>query len=396
MVREDERGPTKKAQTKRGFATVTQDTIRIPTDLLPADGRFGSGPSKVRPESVAALSGVSSTYMGTSHRRPGVRSMVGRVREGLRELFLLPEGYEIVLGIGGATVFWDAMAFGLIEEQSQHVVCGEFSAKCAAAATAAPHLKEPEIIESEAGSAPRAQSSDGVDVYALIQNETSTGVAPELGRPGEGLVAIDATSGAGGMLVVPEEFDAYYFSPQKCFASDGGLWLAACSPAAIERIERIATSGRSIPPSLDLKVAIDNSRKDQTYNTPGLATLFLMAEQIDWILTNGGLSWAAERSALSSSILYEWAEAREFAEPFVRDPALRSPVVVTIDFQEAVDAGAMASTLRANGIVDTEPYRKLGRNQLRIATYPSVEPDDVTKLTRCIDYVVDALGAPVA
>src|ERR671919_628875 len=253
MVREDERGPTKRAQTKRGFATVTQDTIRIPTDLLPADGRFGSGPSKVRPESVAALSGVSSTYMGTSHRRAGVRSMVGRVREGLRELFLLPEGYEIVLGIGGATVFWDAMAFGLIEEQSQHVVCGEFSAKCAAAATAAPHLKEPEIIESEAGSAPRAQSSDGVDVYALIQNETSTGVAPELGRPGEGLVAIDATSGAGGMLVVPEEFDAYYFSPQKCFASDGGLWLAACSPVAIERIERVATSGRSIPPSLDLK-----------------------------------------------------------------------------------------------------------------------------------------------
>ena len=350
----------------------------------------------MRPESVAALSGVSRTYMGTSHRRPGVRSIVGRVREGLRELFSLPEGFEIVLGIGGATVFWDAMAFGLIDERSQHVVCGEFSAKCAAAAAAAPHLKEPEIIESDPGSAVEARASDEIDVYALIQNETSTGVAPRLGRPGAGLVAIDATSGAGGMAVVPEEFDAYYFSPQKCFASDGGLWLAACSPAALERIGRIASSGRYIPSSLNLQIAVDNSRKDQTYNTPGLATLFLMADQIDWILMRGGLSWAAERSALSSSILYQWAEAGEFAEPFVRDPELRSPVVVTIDFKEAVDAAALSSVLRANGIVDTEPYRKLGRNQLRIATYPSIEPDDVTRLTRCIDYVVDALAGPVA
>ena len=318
--------------------------------------------------------------------------MVGRVREGLRELFGLPGGYEIVLGIGGATLFWDAMAFGLIDERSQHIVCGEFSAKCAAAAGSAPHLKDPEIIESEPGSASQASASDGIDVYALIQNETSTGVAPRLGRPGDGLVAIDATSGAGGMPVVPEDFDAYYFSPQKCFASDGGLWLAACSPAAIERIERIAASGRYIPPSLDLKIAVDNSRKDQTYNTPGLATLFLMADQIDWILTQGGLSWAAARSAASSSILYGWAEASDFAEPFVRDPQLRSPVVVTIDFLESVDAAAVSSALRSNGIVDTEPYRKLGRNQLRVATYPSVEPDDVTRLTRCIDYVVDAVG----
>ena len=375
---------------------MNQETIRIPADLLPDDGRFGSGPSKVRPESVAALGEVSRSFMGTSHRRPGVRSVVGRVREGLRELFALPEGYEIVLGIGGATVFWDAMAFGLIDERSQHVVCGEFSAKCAAATAAAPHLKEPEIIEAEPGSASGARASDDVDLHALIQNETSTGVAPPLGRAGDGLVAIDATSGAGGMPVVPEDFDAYYFSPQKCFASDGGLWLAACSPAAIERIERIAASGRYVPPSLDLKIAVDNSRKDQTYNTPGLATLFLLANQIDWILTSGGLSWAAERSALSSSILYEWAEASRFAEPFVRDTALRSPVVVTIDFDAEVDAVAVSAKLRVNGIVDTEPYRKLGRNQLRIATYPSVEPDDVTKLTRCIDYVVDALGGPVA
>jgi phosphoserine aminotransferase len=375
---------------------VTQDptkSIRIPADLLPGDGRFGSGPSKVRPEPVAALGGVARTYMGTSHRRPGVRSMVGRIREGLRELFALPEGYEVVLGIGGATLFWDAMAFGLIEDRSQHVVCGEFSAKCAAAAAIAPHLKEPEIIEAEPGSASQPRQSDEIDLYALIQNETSTGVAPRMRRPGNGLVAVDATSAAGGMPVDPEEFDAYYFSPQKCFASDGGLWVSACSPSAIDRIERIASGGRYIPPSLDLKVATDNSRKDQTYNTPGLATLFLMAEQIDWILMGGGLSWAAARSALSSSILYKWAEASRFAAPFVGDPELRSPVVVTIDFNEAVDAAAVSATLRTNGIVDTEPYRKLGRNQLRIATYPSVEPDDVSRLTRCIDYVVDALGS---
>jgi phosphoserine aminotransferase len=319
--------------------------------------------------------------------------MVGRIREGLRELFALPEGYEVVLGIGGATLFWDAMAFGLIEDRSQHVVCGEFSAKCAAAAAIAPHLKEPQIIEAEPGSASQPRQSDEIDLYALIQNETSTGVAPRMGRPGKGLVAVDATSAAGGMPVDPEEFDAYYFSPQKCFASDGGLWIAACSPAAIDRIERIASSGRYVPQSLDLKVAIDNSRKDQTYNTPGLATLFLMAEQIDWILMGGGLSWAAGRSALSSSILYEWAEASTFAAPFVGDPELRSPVVVTIDFNEPVDAAAVSATLRTNGIVDTEPYRKLGRNQVRVATYPSVEPDDVSRVTRCIDYVVDALGS---
>ena len=318
--------------------------------------------------------------------------MVGRVREGLRELFALPDGYEIMLGIGGATLFWDAMAFGMIDDRSQHIVCGEFSAKCAAAAGAAPHLKDPEIIESEPGSASQAIASEGVDLYALIQNETSTGVAAPLGRVGDGLVAIDATSGAGGMPVAPEDFDAYYFSPQKCFASDGGLWLAACSPAAIERIERIAASGRYIPASLDLKIAVDNSRKDQTYNTPGLATLFLMAGQIDWILTQGGLPWAAARCGTSSSMLYDWAEERAFAEPFVRDPQLRSPVVVTIDFLEPVYAAKVSSVLRANGIVDTEPYRKLGRNQLRVATYPSIEPDDVTKLTNCIDFVVEALG----
>jgi len=380
--------------TKRGSPVPDEDSsaIEIPAELRPIDGRFGSGPSKVRPESVVALSSVAGTYMGTSHRRPGVRAVVGRIREGLRELFALPEGYEVVLGIGGATLFWDAMAFGLISERSQHVVCGEFSAKCAAAVAAAPHLKEPQTIESEPGSASEPRWSDEVDLYALIQNETSTGVAPRMGRPEGGVVAIDATSAAGGMTIDPELFDAYYFSPQKCFASDGGLWIAVFSPAAIERIERIAASGRYIPPSLDLKVALDNSRKDQTYNTPGLATLFLMADQIDWILSSGGLAWAAGRSRLSSSILYEWAEQRAFATPFVAEPELRSPVVVTIDFAESVDAAAVARTLRANGIVDTEPYRKLGRNQLRIATYPSVDPDDVGGLTGCIDYVVDRLG----
>lgn len=378
---------------KRGIA-VTHDantSIRIPADLMPGDGRFGSGPSKVRTEAVEALSKAARAYMGTSHRREGVRSMVGRVKQGLRDLFVLPDDYEVVLGVGGATLFWDAMAFGLIDELSQHVVCGEFSAKCAAAVAAAPHLGVPQILEAAPGSAPEPRRSDEVDLYALIQNETSTGVAPAVRRPGPGLVAVDATSAAGGMTVDPETFDAYYFSPQKCFASDGGLWLAICSPAAVERIERIAASGRYVPPSLDLKVALDNSRKDQTYNTPALATLFLLAEQLDWMHANGGLSWAADRSARSSGILYRWAEASPFAAPFVSDPDLRSPVVVTIDFSDAVDAPEVSAALRAAGIVDTEPYRKLGRNQLRVATYPAIEPDDVTSLTRCIDFVVDAL-----
>jgi phosphoserine aminotransferase len=353
------------------------DAIVIPPELRPLDGRFGSGPSKVRPEAVAALYSAAPSYLGTSHRRDPVRSMIGRIRSGLADLFELPEGYEVVLGVGGATAFWDAMAFGLIERRSQHLVFGEFSAKCAGAVAAAPHLDAPHIVDSEPGSRPDPKESAGVDLYALTHNETSTGVA------------VDATSAAGGMLVDPNVFDAYYFSPQKCFASDGGVWLALCSPAALDRIEQLASTRDFIPPSLNLKVAVSQSRKDQTYNTPGLASLFLMVEQLEWIIDCGGLDWAASRCERSSQILYGWAETSEVATPFVKDPQNRSPVVVTIDFAETVDAAALAATLRCNGIVDTEPYRKLGRNQLRIGCYPAVEPADVESLTRCIDFVID-------
>ena len=367
--------------------------IVIPPELRPLDGRFGSGPSKVRPEAVAALAAAAPGYLGTSHRQSGVRSVVRRVREGLAELFGLPDGYEVVLGNGGSTAFWDALAFGLVESRSRHYVFGEFSSKCAAAVRAAPHLNEPEVIEAEAGSHPEHVPSDVADVYALTHNETSTGVAMPVRRVApQGLVAVDATSAAGGLPVDPSQFDVYYFAPQKCFASDGGLWIALCSPAAIERIESISASGRYVPPSLDLKVALDNARKDQTYNTPALATLFLMAEQIDWMLASGGLEWTVGRCARSADVLYSWAEASELATPFVRDPAQRSAVVATIDFADRVDAPAVAAALRANGIVDTEPYRKLGRNQLRIATYPAIGPEDVTQLTRCIDYVFEQLA----
>jgi phosphoserine aminotransferase len=366
--------------------------IVIPDALKPRDGRFGSGPSKIRPESLHGLRKMGHTYLGTSHRQPAVKNVVGRLREGLRGLFSLPDGYEVVLGIGGATAFWDAMVFGLIERKSQHLVFGEFSAKCAQAAAAATHLSDPQIIESEYGTHPVPEPADDVDLYALIHNETSTGVAMDVARPTPvAFAAVDGTSAAAGMRVDPEEFDVYYFSPQKGLASDAGLWIALCSPAAIDRIGKIAASGRYIPASLDLQIALDNSRKDQTYNTPPLVSLFLMVDQIEWFLANGGLEWAASRCDRSSQILYSWAEDHELATPYVREPEERSPVVGTIDFAESVDAKAISAALRANGIVDTEPYRKLGRNQLRIGMYPAVDPEDVEALTRCIDFVLQEL-----
>jgi phosphoserine aminotransferase len=369
--------------------------ITIPPDRLPADGRFGSGPSKVRTEALAALAATGTSYMGTSHRRPGVRSVVGRTRAGLASMFSLPEGYEVVLGNGGTTAFWDAAAFGLIERRSQHLSFGEFSAKFAAAVAGAPHLEPPDIIEAEPGTAPEPKGHPDFDVYALTHNETSTGVTAPVRRPADAdpnaLVLVDATSAAGGVRVDTAEFDSYYFAPQKCFASDGGLWLALCSPAAIDRIHRLATAGRWSPPFLSLPLAVDNSRSDQTYNTPALATLFLLADQIDWINSRGGLEWAAGRCDASSAILYRWADDHSLATPFVTEPGLRSTVTVTIDFDPAVDANQVARILRQNGIVDTESYRKLGRNQLRIACFPAIDPDDVAQLTRAIDYVIDAL-----
>jgi phosphoserine aminotransferase len=373
--------------------------ITIPPDLLPADGRFGSGPSKVRPEAVAALAATGVGYLGTSHRRPGVRQVVGRVREGLGQLLGLPSGYEVLLGNGGATAFWDAAAFGLIQNRSQHLSFGEFSAKFAAVVRGAPALSDPEVIEAPPGTCPDPVPRAGVDVYALTHNETSTGVVAPVFRPrgpeadGDALVVVDATSAAGGVRVEPAEFDVYYFSPQKCLASDGGLWLAACSPAGVERIERLAASGRWVPPSLSLLLALENSRQDQTYNTPALATLFLLAHQVEWILGHGGLEWSAQRSETSSQILYRWAEAHPLASPFVAEPARRSPVVVTIDLDPAVDAEVVSAVLRRNGVVDTESYRKLGRNQLRVALFPAIEPDDVAALTRCIDAVVAVLSS---
>ncbi len=368
--------------------------LTIPADLKPADGRFGCGPSKVRPEQLAALSTTAAGLFGTSHRQAPVKNLVGRVRDGVRELFGAPDGYEVILGNGGATAFWDAAAFGLIDKKSLHLTYGEFSSKFASAVAANPFVGDPIVIEADAGSAPAPQSDPSVDAIAWAHNETSTGVAVPIRRPqgsGDALILIDATSAAGGLPVDITECDAYYFAPQKNFASDGGLWLAVLSPAALARIESVAASGRWVPEFLSLPIAVDNSLKNQTYNTPSIATLVLMAEQLDWILANGGLDWAVKRTADSSSRLYSWAEAAEFATPFVADPALRSQVVGTVDFTDAVDAAAVAAVLRANGIVDTEPYRKLGRNQLRVAMFPAIEPDDVSALTRCVDWVVEHL-----
>jgi phosphoserine aminotransferase len=374
--------------------------LTIPADLKPRDGRFGSGPSKVRPAQMAALAEVATTVMGTSHRQAPVRSIVHRVRSGLSDLFDLPDGYEVVLGNGGATAFWDAAAFGLVKERSQHLAFGEFSSKFASVVAGAPFLGEPTIVTAEPGSLPEAYAEHGVDAYAWPHNETSTGVMSRVHRvpgvtlsaDGGPLVLIDATSGAGGLPVDLREVDVYYFAPQKCFASDGGLWLAIMSPAALDRVEEIAAGGRWVPDFLSLPTAIANSRLDQTYNTPALATLVMLADQVEWVNGQGGLDWAVKRTADSSSRLYGWAERTAYTSPFVPDPAARSQVVGTIDFDESVDALAVAKVLRGNGIVDTEPYRKLGRNQLRVAMFPAVDPDDVEALTRCIDYIVERSG----
>lgn len=367
--------------------------IRIPAELLPADGRFCSGPSKVRPQQVERVMAGARSFLGTSHRQATVRNAVGALRAGLRELFGLPDGYEVVLGNGGATAFWDAATFCLIQEHSQHLSFGEFSSKFAAAAAAAPHLKDPEVIESEPGTHPEAVAREDVDLYALTHNETSTGVMMPLRRPegASGLVAVDATSGAGGLRFDPAQVDAYYFAPQKCFASDGGLWVALCSPAAQERIGRIASSGRWVPAFLDLSIALDNSIKDQTYNTPALATILMFLDQVEWMLANGGLEFAAGRSDASADILYGWAESASYAQPFVANPAARSRVVGTVDLDGSIDAAAVSKILRANGVLDTDAYRKLGRNQLRIAMFPAIDPSDVEALTRCVDYIVERL-----
>ncbi len=377
--------------------TVDPSSITIPHDLLPTDGRFGCGPSKVRADQVLALAKANSNLLGTSHRQPPVKHLVGSIREGLHELFGLRKGWEIVLGNGGATTFWDAATFGLVRERSQHYVFGEFSSKFADAAAAAPHLGDPVITRSDPGTHPAIEATaDGVDTVALTHNETSTGVSMHLSRPeGDALVVVDATSAAGGLPWVPDEVDVYYFSPQKCFAGDGGLWLAACSPDAQERIREIGRSDRWCPASLDLNIALENSVANQTYNTPALATLFLLHEQILWMLENGGLDWCVGRTRASSAQLYDWAEASPYASPFVSNPMQRSAVVGTIDLT-GVEAHDVNLALRANRIVDTDSYRKLGRNQLRIGMFPAVEPDDVAQLTKCIDHVVGVLAEATA
>ena len=365
--------------------------FRIPPDLLPVDGRFGCGPSKVRPEQVQAVVARMTSVMGTSHRQSPVKNIVGSVREGLTSLFGLPDGWEIVLGNGGSTVFWDAATFGLINERSHHLVFGEFGSKFAEASAAAPHLAEPVVVSSDPGTHPAVVADASCDVFAYPHNETSTGVAMAPVRPaGDGLVVVDATSAAGGLVWDPSQVDVYYFAPQKCFASDGGLWIAACSPTAIGRIRAIKASKRWMPASIDLSIALDNSVANQTYNTPALATLIMLDEQVRWMNDNGGLAWAAGRSAQSARTLYSWAESRDWATPFVTDPAQRSAVVGTIDL-DGVDANQVSAILRANGVVDTDSYRKLGRNQLRIGMFPAIDPSDVEALTRCIDVVVDHL-----
>jgi phosphoserine aminotransferase len=361
--------------------------ITIPSELLPKDGRFGSGPTKVRTEWLGAL--ASWAALGTSHRQRPVKEVVHRIRTGLVDLLVAPDGYEVVLGNGGATAFWDMAAFGLIERRSQHLSFGAFSSRFASVVASTPHLDAPDVIESAPGTHPVPRASGDIDTYAITHNETSTGVAMELSRPAPGIVAVDGTSAAGALCFDAAAVDAYYFSTQKAFGSDGGLWVALLSPAAVARIERIAASGRHIPSFLSLSAALENSRRDQTLNTPSLATLFLLERQVEWILSNGGMEWAERHCRVMSSMLYEWAEQRDYASPFVEDPAMRSPVTVTIDL--TVDAASVSAVLRDNGIVDTESYRKLGRNQLRIGVWPATDHEDVQRLVACVDYVVERL-----
>ena len=371
---------------------MTENAPTIPAALLPKDGRFGSGPSKVRPEQVEYLAGLGTTVLGTSHRQAPVRNLVGAVREGLAALFGLPGGYEVVLGNGGSTAFWDIAAFGLVRERAQHLSFGEFSSKFASVTQKAPFLGDSTVIKAEPGTLASPRAEDGVDVYAWPHNETSTGVMAPVRRvegADEGaLLLVDATSGAGGLPVDISEVDVYYFGPQKCFAADGGLWLAAFSPAALARVEEMEATGRWVPDFFSLPTAISNSRLNQTYNTPAISTLALLRAQVDWLNEQGGLQWAVTRTKDSSGRLYDWAERTAYTTPYVAEPAARSQVVATIDFDDEVDASAVAKTLRANGVVDVEPYRKLGRNQLRVATFPAVDPDDVSALIACIEHVV--------
>jgi phosphoserine aminotransferase len=366
--------------------------LTLPAELLPTDGRFGSGPSKVRPEQVEYLASLGTTVLGTSHRQAPVKNLVGAVREGISELFSLPDGYEVILGNGGSTAFWDIAAFGLVRERAQHLSFGEFSSKFASVTSNAPFLGDSTVVKAEPGSLAAPVAEAGVDVYAWPHNETSTGVMAPVqrvqGADDDALVLIDATSGAGGLPVDITESDVYYFGPQKCFAADGGLWLAAFSPAALARVEEIAATGRWVPDFFSLPTAIDNSRKNQTYNTPAVGTLALLKAQLEWLNGQGGLEWAVKRTADSSGRLYDWAERTAYTTPYVANPEHRSQVVTTIDFADDVDASAIAKTLRANGVVDVEPYRKLGRNQLRVATFPAVEPDDVSALIACIEHIV--------
>ena len=372
----------------------TTPDIRIPADLLPADGRFGSGPSKVRTEAVEALAATGTAFMGTSHRKDPVKDIVLRMQDGMRQLFSLPSDWDVIVGNGGATVLWDALTFGFIDQRSQHLSFGEFGSKFTKAAQQAPHLADPMVIESEAGSHPELVADDSIDTYCFTHNETSTAVAMDVVRPAgaTGLMCVDATSGAGGLRWSPDQADLYYFSPQKCLASDGGLYIALASPAASARIESIANSGRWIPTSLNLKTALDNSRKKQTYNTPALATIFLTMHMVEWLNENGGMDFAAGRCEESSSHIYAWADAHEMASPFVTDTAMRSTVNATIDLDDSISADTVCAVLAANGIVGTDGYRKLGRNQMRLGAFPAVDPDDVRALTKCIDYVIGELA----
>jgi phosphoserine aminotransferase len=374
----------------------TSTDLKIPDQLKPADGRFGSGPSRVRRAQLDYATGPGAAIIGTSHRQKPVKAVVGRIRAGIAELFSLPDGYEVILGNGGTTAFWDAATCCLVRERALHLTYGEFSSKFAACTRGAPFLRKPHVIEAEPGDAPDPAdvTADDVDVVTWAHNETSTGVMVPVTRPagtGDALVLIDATSGAGGLPVDAGQADAYYFAPQKGFASDGGLWLAALSPAALQRLDEVERSGdgRWVPDFLSLPIARENSLKDQTYNTPAIVSLLLLADQLDWMLEQGGLDAMVARTTASSAHLYDWAERHAHATPFVADPAKRSLVVGTIDFDDEVDAAGLAATLRANGIVDVEPYRKLGRNQLRVAMFPATDPADVQALTGCIDWVLE-------